>query len=187
MELHLYLGGDGRIRPSRFRQLDGCGTEGLKVDITERYAPLGQRWHQGLHQGGWTTDIELVAPMGQCATQQIYVHMTFVLKVAPRQVGLAGTAVDNVQFERRMRRSDFLDQRLVGMFSAVAQPIVKVHKPFRLLGGAPAQHAHHRCDADAAADQHHGHIRIGVDEEMPGGGLDAQNISYLNVIVEVVG
>jgi hypothetical protein len=37
------------------------------------------------------------------------------------------------------------------MLVAVAQAVVEVHRPLRLFGHAPAQHAHHRRDADAAA------------------------------------
>jgi hypothetical protein len=85
-----------------------------------------------------------------------------------------------------VRRREILDLLLEGMFAAVAQAVVEVNRTLWLPGRAPKQHAHHRCDADAPADQHCGHVRVGVDEEVPGWGLGAQDVTDLHVIVEVV-
>ncbi len=87
----------------------------------------------------------------------------------------------------RVRRRDVLELRQEGMLAAVAQPVVEVNYPLRLLGYAPAQHAHHRRDADAAGDQHRGQVRFGIDEEMAGRGLHAQDVTDPHMIMEVAG
>ena len=128
-----------------------------------------------------------MAAVRQRAPYQFDVHMSFVLVVATGDVGLAGAAVDNVQAQRRVRRCDLLELLLECMFTGVAQAVVEMNRSRRLLGDAPAQHAHHRRDADAAGNQHRRHVRIGVDEEVAGRGLHAQDVADPHMIMEVAG
>ena len=73
------------------------------------------------------------------------------------------------------------------MLLAAAQAVEQVHRPLRLMLHTPAQHAHHGGDADAAANQHHRHVGVGVDEEMSCRRFHAQHVPHLHVIMEVGG
>ena len=73
------------------------------------------------------------------------------------------------------------------MLAAVAEAVVEMDGACRLLGQAPAQHAHHRRDADAAGDEDGRDAGIGVDEELPGRSPDPENIALVDLIVEVGG
>lgn len=185
-ELHFDLCHHRRCGVGNPRQLDGSRAECLEVDVAHRDAPGRQRGHQRLHHRGRAADIELMPSLWQRAPQQIHGHVPWVLIVMPEHIGLRRAAVDDVQVQCRVRRRQVLELPLEGMVPAVAQPVVKVHHPLRLLAEAPAQHAHHRCDADATADQHGGHGRVGIDEEVTARCLQAQDVADLHLVVEMV-
>ena len=189
MEFHFDGHAVGDRHLGRTWQLHGSRAEGLVVDVADRHAPLDASAGTSvcIIAGGPQT-VELVAPMRQRAPQQFDVDMPFVLVVAPldvvtRRAGCRRRSVAATGCDAAISSSSGLE----GMLAAVAQPVVEMHHALRLCGQAPAQHAHHRRDADAAADQHHRHARIGVDEEVSGRRLHAQDVADLHMIVEVAG
>ena len=76
-------------------------------------------------------------------------------------------------------RRKFFEHSLERMLAAIAHAVEQMDRAFGLLGQAPAQHAHHRRDADAAGNQHRRHGRIGIDEEVPRGRLHLEDIALV--------
>ena len=185
-EVHLDLGHrHGRCR-RRTRQLDGGRAEGFVVQVGNRHAPLGHGRHQRLHHRRRSAHVELVAAVRQRAPQEVDVHVSLVLEIAAEAVFRVRAAVHDVEPQSRMSGSQGFELGLVRMLAAVAKPIEEMQRALRLMGQAPTQHAHHRRDTDATADQHGGHRGVGVDEEVARGRLHAQNVTHLHLVMKVV-
>jgi len=86
-----------------------------------------------------------------------------------------------------MHAGQLFEPGLERMFIAVSQTVVQVHIPLGLPRQAPKQHAHHRCDADAASHQHGRQLGVRIDAEVPRRGLHLKHITDLHLIVKVSG
>ena len=157
------------------------------MHVLRRHPPVDERRHQAFHHCRWPADVELVAPVRQRAAQQVDVDATGMLEVAARFIARTRLAVDHVEVERSVLRSQLLEDLLEGVVCAVAHAVVQVHRARRLRSCAPAQHAHHGRDADAAAHQHRGHAGVGVDEEPTRRRLDLQHVAFAHLVVKVGG
>ncbi len=71
------------------------------------------------------------------------------------------------------------------MLAAMANTIEKMERALRLLGQRPAQHAHHRRNADAACNEHRRHGRIGIEKECTRWRLHLKEVAFLDLVVQM--
>ena len=180
-----------RITHRRHRRICGQAhrgrSEGFEMDVLARHAPIRQTGHQTLHHGARTTDIELLLPTRQGALQQRQVHMAPVLKVGALSVLRQGLAVNNMQADVGQAGRNLFEFRLEGLLGTVAQAVIEMHRALRLPLQAPAQHAHHGGDANAAGHQHHRRERAGIQIKVTRRGTQLQRVAGMHMVVEIVG
>ncbi len=108
-----------------------------------------------------------------------------MLVVAHRHVLGLRIAEADPQMEVRVCRGEGFEPGLHDHLVAIAHAVEQPYFAPGLLRQGPFEHAQHRRDADAAADQHHRGIAA-VDMEMPGRRANLQQAADLDMVVEVV-
>ena len=73
------------------------------------------------------------------------------------------------------------------MFGTVAHAVEEMHHPLRLVLRAPTQHAHHGRDANAAGNQHHWRVGLGIEMKAARGCPNLQGASGVHMLMKITG
>ena len=92
-----------------------------------------------------------------------------------------------MQLHLRRSSGNFIQHLFEGMLGAMTQSVIQMNAPLGLMVDAPTQHAHHRGDANAPCDQHHGQVGLCIDVKVARGRTKLQYGANLHVVVEMVG
>jgi hypothetical protein len=137
--------------------------------------------------GGRAAHIKLVLPVRQAAADQIQIDPTGVLVIALQRIARLRVAVDHVEVQGRVGLGQRFEHALESVVGTVAHAVEQMHGALGLLAHAPAQHAHHGRDTDAARNQHRRNAGIGVHEKTAGRCLHPEQIAFVHAVVEVAG
>ncbi|UJJ49810.1 hypothetical protein LRK54_15470 [Rhodanobacter denitrificans] len=72
------------------------------------------------------------------------------------------------------------------LFPRTAHTVVEVYATPGLRGETPAQHAQRGRDPDAAGDQHHRHVGVGIEHEAAGRRLHLEHVADVHRVMEMV-